>query len=124
MIDQATTMDKILITNLHVKTLLGVYEKERRKPQEVLINISLCVDTREAGKKDDIRASVDYAELVDKVRSLVSKSARFTVEALAEDIAQTCLRYSKVTEAQVSVEKPGILKGVEKVGVEINRSRS
>lgn len=124
MIDQATTMDKILITNLHVKTLLGVYEKERRKPQEVLINISLCVDTREAGKKDDIRASVDYAELVDKVRSLVSKSARFTVEALAEDIAQTCLRTSKVTEAQVRVEKPGILKGVEKVGVEIIRSRS
>ncbi len=49
---------------------------------------------------------------------------RFTLEALAEDIAQLCLEDPRVLKTTVRVEKPGAVRFSQSVGVEIERSRS
>jgi 7,8-dihydroneopterin aldolase/epimerase/oxygenase len=117
-------MDKIVISNYHLRTIIGVYEHERRKPQDIILNITLYLNTRPAGKKDDLRLSVDYADLIDSIRSRVSVSSTFTVEALAEEVAKICLGNTRVKKVDVRVEKPHVIKGVERVGVEITRARS
>jgi dihydroneopterin aldolase len=48
---------------------------------------------------------------------------RFTVEALAEDIANLTLNSPKVQKVTVRVEKPGAVTGAQSVGVEIERSK-
>jgi FolB domain-containing protein len=64
---------------------------------------------------------VDYSSLVKQIRALVDGARRFTVEALAEDIAGVCLRQQGVRRVTVRVEKPKAVIGAESVGVEIER---
>ena len=117
-------MDQIVISNFRTKAVIGVYCHERRKRQKIIINIHLFLDTKLAGINDDIEESVDYAQLMKQMDLVVMESKRYTVEALAEDISQVCLQFQKSREVIVKIEKPRVIKGVEKVGVEIRRSKT
>jgi dihydroneopterin aldolase len=54
----------------------------------------------------------------------VEKVQRYTVEALATDIAGMILEDPKVVSVRVRVEKPGAVRFSKSVGVEIERSRN
>ena len=116
-------MDRILITNLRVRAILGVDPWERVRPQEVIINVAAHTDTSQAAQSDQIGDCVNYAELAKEIRALVDRARRFTVEALAEDIAGLCLSRQGVLRVNVRVEKPRAVIGAESVGVEIERPR-
>ncbi|MBU2609888.1 MAG: dihydroneopterin aldolase [Chloroflexi bacterium] len=124
-------MDKIFIRDLRVQGILGVYDWERQQPREILINVELFTDTRRAAETDDLADCVDYSQMAQKIRALVAPqtagagdAGRFTVEALAEDIANLCLNQPRVQKVTVRVEKPGAVEGSESVGVEIIRKES
>jgi len=57
------------------------------------------------------------------VLALAEQAKRFTLEALAEDIAQLCLEDPRVLKTTVRVEKPGAVRFSQSVGVEIERNR-
>lgn len=114
-------MDEIFIKDLHVKTVIGVYDWERKQPQNVVINIRMLTDTRHSAKTDDINDCIDYGEITRKIQKFTEKSTRFTVEALAEDIANLCLNHARVNNVIVKVEKPGVVDGTTSVGVLIER---
>jgi dihydroneopterin aldolase len=114
-------MDKVLIQNLRVQGILGVNDWERSTIREIIVNITLFTDTRPAGLSDDIADCIDYSQVAKEIRALVEGARRFTVEALAEDIAGACLSKPGVRKVVVRVEKPGAVKGAESVGVEIER---
>ena len=117
-------MDKILITNLRAHGIIGVYDEERIIPQDILINITIYTDTRSAAKSDSIKDCINYASLSQKVKKHAESVRRLTVEALAEDIAKICIEEDGVKKARVRVEKPEAMRFVDKVGVEIKRSKS
>jgi FolB domain-containing protein len=58
-----------------------------------------------------------------KIMSHAENAERFTVEALASDLAKLCLEESNVQKVIVRVEKPRAVRFAESVGVEIERSR-
>ena len=117
-------MDKILITNLHAHGIIGIYDEERVTPQGILINITIYTDTRKAAKSDFIKDCINYDALSQRVKKHAESARRLTVEALAEDIAKICLEEEGVKKARVRVEKPEAIRFVDKVGVEIKRSKS
>ncbi len=114
-------MDKIFIERLRVRAILGVREREREIPQDVLVSVSVETDTRPAAVSDRVEDSVDYSALAKEIRAHVERARRFTVEALAEDVAQICLSRPQVRAVTVRVEKPEAAKEAESVGVEIRR---
>ncbi|HEY5269204.1 MAG TPA: dihydroneopterin aldolase [Anaerolineales bacterium] len=114
-------MDKILIQNLRVQGILGVNDWERTTQREIVVNVTLFTDTLRAAQSDDITDCVDYSQVAKEIRTLVESARRFTVEALAEDIAGFCLSRPGVQKVTVRVEEPGAVKGTESVGVEIER---
>ena len=116
-------MDQILIRDLRTYAIIGVYEWERNQPQEILINIVLSTDLRKAGRSDNIADTIDYAKIAQKVREHAEKAGRFTVEALATDLATLCLEEPAVQKVVVRVEKPAAVPDCRSVGVEIERSR-
>lgn len=116
-------MDKVFIHDLLVRGIIGVNEWERENPQDILINISIFADLKGAGVSDDIEDSVNYRTVSKKVINHVQEINRYTVEALAEDIARICLSDSRVEKVVVSVEKPGAVRFAKSVGVEIERKR-
>lgn len=116
-------MDRILISDLLVRCIIGIGDDERKNKQDVLINLSLSVDLHKAGKSDRIKDSVDYAALKKQIVAMAEGSQFFLVEALAERIAEICLEHTAVYQARVRVEKPTALRFARSVGVEITRSR-
>ena len=114
-------MDKILIVDLLARGIIGINDWERENAQDILINIALGADVRQAGIHDDIAHSVNYRTVAKKVLAHAETAERFTVEALAEDLAAICLAEAGVVEAAVRVEKPGALRFARSVGVEIVR---
>lgn len=114
-------MDEVFIKDLSVKGIIGVYESERKIPQRIIINIRMFTQTQKAGQTDNIEDCVDYGKVVNKIQSLIVNSAHYTVEALAEDIANLCLKHSIINKVIVKVEKPDIIQNASSVGVQIER---
>lgn len=116
-------MDKIFIRDLVARGIIGVNNPEREKPQEILINITLFVDTRRAGESDNLEYSANYRTISKKALAHAESAKRYTVEALAHDLAQMCLEDAHVEKVIVRVEKPGAVRFARSSGVEIERTR-
>jgi D-erythro-7,8-dihydroneopterin triphosphate epimerase len=116
--------DQIQIKDLHLTTIIGINEEERRDRQDVLINIVLYADTQAAGASDDIDDAVNYRTITKRVIKLVEESEFYLVEKMAAGIAAICLEDPRVEEVSVRVEKPGALRFAQSVGVEIRRTRT
>jgi FolB domain-containing protein len=116
-------MDQVFITDLVARGIIGVHDWEREKPQEIRINIILFADLRKAGETDDINDTVSYRTISKKVQAHAESAGRFTVEALAADLARLCLEEPRVQKVRVRVEKPGAARFTRSVGVEIERIR-
>jgi FolB domain-containing protein len=116
-------MDKIIIKNLLARGIIGVNDWERKRPQNILINITMFTDTRPAALTDHLVDCVNYSTMSKKVLAHAETVNRLTVEALANDLARICLEEKGVQKVIVSVEKPGAVRFAESVGVEIERNR-
>jgi FolB domain-containing protein len=117
-------MDKTIIKDLAVRGIIGIEDWERKKPQEILINIVLYSDQSKAAQSDDIDDCINYRTVAKKACAHAENANRLTVEALAADIANLCLEEYHVEKAIVRVEKPGAVRFAASVGVEIERSRA
>jgi FolB domain-containing protein len=113
--------DRIHIKNLLLRGIIGINDWEREKKQDILINIMLIGDLKRAGESDEIEHTINYRTVTKKIIEHVESSSRYTVEALASDIAKICLAEAGVESARVRIEKPGALRFAESVGVEIER---
>jgi FolB domain-containing protein len=116
-------MDKVIIRNLLARGIIGVNDWERKRAQNILINITMFTDTRRAAQTDHLDDCVNYSTVSKKVFAHAETVNRLTVEALANDLAKLCLEEKGVQRVIVRVEKPGAVRFAESVGVEIERSR-
>lgn len=113
--------DRIEIKDLLLRGIVGINDWEREQPQDILVNLTLFSDLSRAGQSDCIEHTVNYRTVTKRVIEHVEHSARYTVEALAADIARICLSEPGVRRVRVRVEKPGALRFARSVGVEIER---
>ena len=115
-------MDLIFIDELRAETWIGIYPREKAMPQTVEISLQIGVSTVSAGASDDIRDTVDYAVVVDRLRADLAASHFNLLEKLAEHISTWLLREFAVHWVRVSVAKLGMMAGVKRVRVIIERS--
>src|SRR4030065_2848903 len=117
-------MYRIIIKDLLIRGIIGISERERAQRQDILVNIVLYGDIHPAGKSDNINDCINYRTVAKKTIAYVERSARYTVEALASDIARFCLEEPGVSGGQGRVEKPEAGRCAPSVGVEIERFRT
>lgn len=115
-------MDQIFIKDLLIRGVIGISEKEREQPQDILVNVVISADISKAGETDNVEDSVNYRTVAKKILAHVEKIQRYTVEALATDISRLVLAEPRVVSVRVRVEKPGAVRFSKSVGVEIERS--
>jgi len=116
-------MDKVIIKNLLARGIIGVNDWERKRAQNILINITMFTDTSLAGETDNLQDCINYSTMSKKILAHAESVNRLTVEALANDLAKICLEERGVEKVIVTVEKPGAVRFAESVGVEIERNR-
>ena len=66
-------MDKTIIKDLSARSIIGIYDWEREQQQDILINIIIETDTRQAGQTDDIKDCIDYDALSKNVLKHVER---------------------------------------------------
>jgi D-erythro-7,8-dihydroneopterin triphosphate epimerase len=116
--------DRIVIEELRLRAVIGINGEERRDRQDVIVNLFLYVDTRVAGRSDNIDdAPLNYRDLTKRVIAGVEESRFHLIERLAEEVAKICLEEKGVERVQVSVAKPGALRFARSVSIVIERER-
>lgn len=116
-------MDEVFIEDLLIRSVIGISDREREQPQDILVNVTLYTDTSRAGRSDDVNDSINYRTVAKTILAHTEKVSRYTVEALAEDIADLCLQNRDVDGVKVRVEKPGAVRFSRSVGVTITRMK-
>ncbi len=116
--------DRIFIRDLLVRCIVGVDEQERGEKQDIVVHLTLDVDLRRAGRTDALEDTLDYKALKKQVLRVVENSRFRLIEALAQSIADECLKHRRVERVRVVVEKPGALRFARTVGVEIVRGQT
>lgn len=116
-------MDTVFIRDLRVKTLVGIFEWERRIRQEVRLDIEMGFDIRTAAGSDDIKDTLDYKAVAQRVKAHVEEASFQLVEALAESIATLVLKEFPVSSVKLVLNKTGAVRDAHDVGVIIERKR-
>ncbi len=116
-------MDSVFIRDLLVRCVIGIFPEERDKKQDVLINVTMEADLQDACKSDAIEDSVDYKKVKQEIVTFAESSQYQLVEALADRVAEICLREPRVQRVTVTVEKPGAARFSRSVGVSIVREK-
>ncbi|MEP7154650.1 MAG: dihydroneopterin aldolase [Betaproteobacteria bacterium] len=116
-------MDTIFIREMRADAWIGIYEWEKLRPQTLDFNLEIGLDTHRAGGSDNIRDTVDYGKVVERIRADLKDQHFKLLEALAEHVAQVVLHDFKAQWVKISVAKIAHMRGVKMVGVTISRSR-
>lgn len=117
-------MDKIRIENLELFCNHGALPEENILGQKFYISVTLYLDTREAGKKDDLHKSVHYGEVCQRIKQIMERNTFQLIERCCEVIAEMILlEYPMVSEVNLEVKKPWAPIGlsVEYVSVSVQR---
>ncbi|MDP9240408.1 MAG: dihydroneopterin aldolase [Actinomycetota bacterium] len=98
--------DRISLRGLTVHGRHGVYDSERERGQDFVIDVDLSIDLAPAALSDEVTDTVHYGELAQSLAEVVSGEPVALIETLAERLAEVCLADPRVHTAAVTVHKP------------------
>jgi len=108
---------KIKIENLKLRTIVGIYDWEKEKKQDVIINIELEFDATKAIESDSIEDTIDYKAITKEIIDMVEGTEFNLIERIAGDAMKIVMKNNKVLKASVRVDKPGALRFTDSVSV-------
>lgn len=111
-------LDSIRLSQLEVQCIVGLYPSERLRPQPLILDVELFLDTRPAASGGGLNTSVDYAKLCGELEFLL-KSCQFV---LLEEAAEALCRYllapslesiprARIEAVSLCLSKPNALAG-------------
>jgi dihydroneopterin aldolase len=114
--------DFIFIDEMRVEAHVGVYAREKAAPQILDISLTFGVPD-EAAREDDLAKTIDYAEVIARVRTELAQRHFNLLEAIGEYVIGLMLDEFHAPWVKISIAKVGVARGVKRVGVQIERSR-
>jgi dihydroneopterin aldolase len=117
--------DVIRLRNMPFYGRHGVNPEEQSLGQRFEIDLELLLDTRPAALQDDLRLTINYAQVYGAVKRIVEEERFALIETLAETLAMRLGQHFAPDVIRVCVRKPHApIKGVlDYVAVEIERTK-
>ncbi len=117
----AGAMDILFLRDFRLEIIIGLYEWERKAPQPVLIDLEIGLYDHKAGHSDNIRDTIDYGKVAQRIREFTASQSFHLVEALGEHIADIVRNEFGAPWVRVALRKQAILRGVRELGIIIER---
>lgn len=117
-------MDKVFISQLHVETIIGVYDFEKEAKQSLYFDIEMDVDISQAAATDDINLALDYAKVSERVIAHSTAKPVELLETLVEQLAAIILTEFATKKVMIRVSKPAAVPQAQTVGVQITRTKA
>ena len=118
--------DRIVLEGMRFYGFHGVNPEERVLGQEYLVDLTVEMDLRNAGRSDRLEDTISYAHIYRAVKDVMEGEPRNLLEAAAQSIADRVLSEFPVDSVTVRVKKPHPpIRGsiIESATVEIYRRR-
>lgn len=116
-------MDIIFLGGLEIDAVIGIYDWERTIKQKIVLDIEMAFDIRKAAETDDIRHTLDYKAVSERIVSFVESSEYFLVETLIEAIANILLTEFPTPWVRIILNKKGAITRARDVGIIIERGQ-
>lgn len=115
-------MDFIFIEELRVAARVGIYPREKAAPQNLELNMTFGVPDA-AAERDDIADTIDYAEVISRIRAELDQRHFNLIETLGEFVVNLLFDEFRAPWVRLRIAKMGVMKDVKRVGVFIQRGR-
>lgn len=113
-------MDFIFIEDLRVQTRVGIYPREKTAMQTIELSLAFGMPDN-AMQRDNIADTINYAEVVARIRSELQTHYFNLIEKLGEFVASLLIDEFGAPWVRLRIAKVGVMKGVRRVGVVIQR---
>lgn len=98
--------DVITLTGLRAQGRHGVYDVERERGQQFVVDAVLELDLSAAAGSDALADTVDYGALASRLVEVVTGPPVQLIETLATRLAEQCLTDPRVAAVTITVHKP------------------
>lgn len=115
-------MDFIFIEELRVHARVGIYPRERQAAQMLELNLTFGVPDA-AARRDDIADTIDYSKVIQRICAELEARHFNLIETLGEFVVNMLFEEFGAPWVKIRIAKIGVMKGVKRVGVFIQRSR-
>ena len=113
------------LRNLEVAAIVGVYPRERERPQPLVFDIEVDYDLAPAAQSDALADAIDYDGIAAAVGALVRERRFALLETVAEAAAGLLLdRIDRAQRVRLEVRKPQAVPAAACAFVRVERTRS
>ena len=116
-------MDKIILTDLRIDAVIGIWDWEKRNPQTISIDLEMQIDIKKTSQSDSIGDALDYKAVSKRVKQFIQGSQFNLIETLAENVAKIILEEFDVQWLQLRISKPFAIRDSNNVGICIERTK-
>ena len=116
--------EEIHIENLEFFARHGVFPEETKLGQKFIVSLTMYMNTRKAGKSDNLEVSVDYGAVSHFITDYMKENTFLLIEAAAENLVrELLLHFPLVKGIDLELKKPWAPIGlpVEYASVKISR---
>ena len=104
---QSLNKDFILLNGMEFMGRHGCSEEERKHLQHFIVDAELYLDLYKSGKSDNLTDTVDYVQVFNEVKKIVTGTPKNLIEAVAEEIAQSLLKqFIQIESLRITIHKP------------------
>jgi dihydroneopterin aldolase len=104
-------VDRITLQRIVAHGRHGANEGERDLPQPIHVDLRLDLDLSAAAQSDNLRDTVDYAGVYQRIIEIIETRSYALLERLAAAILESVMSDSRILRAELTIAKPGLLDG-------------
>ena len=104
---------KIFINNLILIASIGVYEKEKKNKQKIIVNLEILLTNDTEPKSDNLQQTQDYSQFRKCVTDIVQSEHFDLLEILTKKIYAVISKKEFVLGVKINISKPDIFDNCE-----------
>lgn len=113
----------IRIKNLKLKTVIGVYEWEKKINREIIVNTEIESNNLNSLKSDKLSDTIDYDIIIKIVKDVVEKGGFKLIEKMAGEIIKKIMQDQRIKRCKLEIDKVGVAAEVDSCSIEIEEKR-
>jgi len=115
--------DIVFIHGLQCECIIGVWDWEKKITQTLVLDIDLATDITKAAASDDLKDALDYKKISVRIMEFAKDNSFELIESLIERLAEIILSEFEVSWVRIKLDKGGVVKKVNHVGIVIERGQ-
>jgi len=114
----------IKIKNLRLKTIVGIHDWENHVDRELIINAEIQTNQTDSFTSDNIADTVDYEELVSKIKNLIQSKRFKLIEKMTAEILDKIMEDKRIARCKLEIDKVGALTDIDSFSITLERHGS